>query len=325
MAEPATRRRVSAINAIVLPLAAACAIALLHRASQLAGSDARHAGVELALVALVFGFVANTLFSLLHEAVHGVLFATKRLNEWGGRIAGAFFPTGLTLQRAFHLTHHRNNRSPSEQFDILHEGDVVWLKRAQWYAILTGVYWVVAVVGALAYLVLPRALRARTLREENTVSTQTSSKAYLDALDRIPATRARLEILFAFAAQAGLFVALDGHPLGWGACYLAFALMWSGLQYADHAYSPLDPQDGAHDLRVSVLTRAFFLNYHLHLAHHRHPKAPWIDLPGLVDTRRERPWFWSVWLRMWRGPVRAEPSEARPPVPVPVPVPEKIR
>ena len=61
--------------------------------------------------AIAFSFTANTLFSLLHEAVHGVFNASKSINEWAGRLAAAWFPTGLSIQRAFHLTHHKNNRS----------------------------------------------------------------------------------------------------------------------------------------------------------------------------------------------------------------------
>ncbi len=290
--------RLNLVNTLVLFLASAASVALLHRAS--------HATAvwEIALCALTFSFTANTLFSLFHEAVHGVLFSRRALNEWGGRWAGVFFPTGLLMQRAFHLTHHRNNRSPLEQFDILHEGDVAWLQRAQGYAILPGVYWVVAVFGAVAFLFIPRALATRSLRDGGQVSTQTSSSAYLEALDRIPPVRARLEIAGAFALQAALFVLCDLSLVGWLACYAAFGLQWSSLQYADHAFSPLDPRDGAHDLRVSVLTRAFFLNYHLHLAHHRDPKASWVQLPALVDEARDRPSFWRVWLRMWRGPVK---------------------
>lgn len=257
----------------------------------------------VAAAAVMFSFVNNTIFALLHEAVHGVFHASKRVNRWGGRFAAAFFPTGYLVQRAFHLTHHRNNRSRFEQFDYLHEGDVKWLKVAQWYAILTGVYWAVTVLGVVAFLVVPRALRVRLLRErESQVAMQTSSGPYLDALDALPAVPARLELVGSAALQLALAFALDLSWTGWLACYAAFGLNWSSLQYADHAFSPLDNQNGAWNLRVNRVVRALFLNYHFHLAHHQHPKAAWIHLPALVDPSQPRPRFVAVWWSMWRGP-----------------------
>lgn len=258
--------------------------------------------------ALVFSFTANTLFSLLHESVHGILHPDAAVNRWGGRFAAAFFPTSLTLQRGFHLTHHRNNRSPIERFDYIERGDIAWLKRLQWYGILTGLYWVVTQVGLIVYLVAPALLRLPVLRRagERTAE-QTSSRAYLAVFDNTDTRAVRLELLASFAFQILLFVALDLSFAGWAICYAAFAIHWSALQYADHAYSPLDAHDGAWNLRVNPVSRAFFLNYHYHLAHHRHPTMPWLHLRTLVDPGEPQPSFFAVWLSMWRGPRRLDP------------------
>ena len=113
------------------------------------------------------------------------------------------------------------------------------------------------------------------------------------------------------AIQVLLFFALGLTLAGWLLCYAAFAVNWSALQYADHAFSPLDAHDGAWNLRVNPLTRALFLNYHFHLAHHRHPQTPWLHLGKLVDPAEARPSFIRVWLSMWRGPRRLD-TEVRP-------------
>jgi fatty acid desaturase len=225
------------------------------------------------------------------------------MNEWGGRFAAAFFPTGLRVQRAYHLAHHRHNRSPQERFDYLQPGESVWLKRAQWYSILTGLYWAVALAGLLLYLVLPRVLRSPAFRERSSrLATQTGASAYLGMLDDIDPLTGRLEIAFSLGIQGLLVVALDLTLTGWLACYLAFALHWSTLQYADHAFSPLDVREGAWNLRTYALARLFFLNYHFHLAHHRHPSVPWLYLPRLVEPGDAYPRYWRVWLSMWAGP-----------------------
>jgi fatty acid desaturase len=81
---------------------------------------------------------------------------------------------------------------------------------------------------------------------------------------------------------------------------------WSALQYADHAFSPLDPKDDAWNLKVNPVVRALFLNYHHHLAHHNAPQVPWLHLPKLVRPDSAQPSFWRIYLRMWRGPRRIE-------------------
>lgn len=288
------------LNFLLLGLASAASAALLFFASHSTSA------FTVVLCAIAFSFTANTLFSLLHEAVHGVFSSRCIINIWAGRFAAAWFPTGFSLQRAFHLTHHKNNRSSLEQFDILHEGDVKWLKYAQWYAILTGIYWAVTVVGVLAYLLMPRMLRVRSLREDKSkVAEQTSSLAYLAALDDLNPVSAKLEIVFSIAFQGLLFLVLDLSVVGWLACYAAFAINWSSLQYTDHAFSPLDPRNGAWNLAVGPIGRAFFLNYHSHLAHHQHPGVPWVHLTSLIPPGSPQPRFFHVLAESWRGPRRS--------------------
>lgn len=254
--------------------------------------------------AVVFSFVNNTMFSLLHESVHGIAHAHRGVNEWIGRIGAAFFPTGLSLQRIFHLGHHARNRTIEEQFDYIRPFDRPWLKRAQWYAILTGLYWVFVPIGGVAYFFFPSLFRVR----KTDVATQTGATSMFAGLEHAPRTRIRLELLFTAAVQAALVYALDLNARGWLLCYGAFAVNWSSLQYTDHAFSKLDVRDGAWNLRVNPLTRLLFLNYHHHLAHHRHPHVPWIHLGQYVDPAEPRPSFWSIYRKMWRGPRPLPPS-----------------
>jgi fatty acid desaturase len=286
-----------ALNCVLLVIAGALAAALLWVASHTTS------WAWVILAASSFAYVNNTLFSLMHEATHDILHPNKRINGWMGRIAAAFFPTAYTLQRSFHLTHHRNNRSELEQFDYLRPHDNKLLKLAQWYAILTGLYWVFSPIGCIIYFFFPPIFKLRLLRnQDSTMAQQTSADAYLGSVDRAPGVTIRLEILLSVLIQATLVLALDLTPVGWGCCYAAFAVNWSSLQYADHAWSPLDAREGAWNLRVNPLVRILFLNYHHHLAHHRHPKVPWIHLPKFVDVAVPRPSFLGIYIQMWRGP-----------------------
>lgn len=293
------------LNLLLLAGSVAVVGALLHVAS--------HAGAwwQVLLAALGFSFVNNTLFSLLHESVHGIFHADRRVNEWGGRIAAAFFPTALTFQRIFHLRHHRNNRTEVEQFDYLRPQDNWFLKHAQWYAILTGLYWTASPLGILVYLIWPGAFQVKLLRAEGSrLAQQTAADAMLEGFDNAPKNKIRLEIVFTLLVQAALIWVTDATWQGWLACYAAFAVNWSSLQYADHAWSPLEVRDGAWNLRVNKVVQWLFLNYHHHKAHHQHPDVPWVHLHRHVDYTEPRPSFLRIYLSMWRGPRRMPEDKA---------------
>ncbi len=259
--------------------------------------------------AFAFSFVNNTIFSLLHESVHGIFHPRRGVNDAFGRLTAAFFPTGFTFQRVCHLGHHRRNRTDVELFDYFLPDDNRPLKACQWYGILTGVYWLLPPLACVAYLLAPGLFRRALFSSR--VARQTSAEAMLSGFESVPEGRIRLEILFSLALQAAMFWVLDLSLAGWLTCYAAFALNWSSLQYADHAWSVRDVHDGAWNLRVSRVVQYLFLNYHHHRAHHQHPSVPWLHLPKYVDFAEERPSFLRIYLQMWRGP-RPWPGEEAP-------------
>ena len=259
--------------------------------------------VAMIAAAIAFSFINNTIFSLMHEAVHGVFHPNAAINEAAGRIAAALFPTAFSLQRTFHLAHHRNNRSDCERFDYYGPRESRLLKFAQWYCILTGLYWaaspVFCVIYALTVGIVPW---TKLLAPDNRFGQQTSAEPFLESLRSVPAMTARLDVALSAAIQAAMIYLLGLSLAGWALCYACFAVNWSSLQYTDHAFSALDRQEGAWNLRVNPLVRLIFLNYHHHLAHHREPGIPWTELPRLVRPEDPSPTFWSIYLKMWAGP-----------------------
>jgi len=274
------------------------------------GASHGESPVGVALAVVGFSFVGNTLFSCLHECVHGIFHPRRFINEAAGVWCAAFFPTGYSLQRAAHLGHHRRNRTPVEMFDYYSPRDSRILKTVQWYGIISGIYWVVAVLGWLAYLSMPFAFSSSRQARWSELAEHTSGPAYLRSFAVAPPLRSRLELALTLSFQLLLFEVLHLTLTGWLLCYLAFGLQWSALQYADHAFAPLDVVEGAWDLRVHPWVQAVFLNYHLHLAHHRHPTTPWIHLPRYIDPSRPRPGFLAQYARMWLGP-RPQPRVPR--------------
>jgi fatty acid desaturase len=254
--------------------------------------------------AVAFSYVNNTIFALLHEAVHGHLHPNRRINEAIGRVMAAFFPTGLGFQRICHLGHHRRNRSDAEVFDYILPGESRLVKTLQWYGLLTGIYWLALPIGCLVYLLWPGPFSIPAWMRESRVFRETSAQAMVSGFESAPERTIRLEILFSLTLQAAFISILDLTMAGWAACYAAFAVNWSSLQYADHAFTERDVRDGAWNLRVNRVVQFLFLNYHHHKAHHQNSQVPWLHLSKYVDVSEYRPSFLRIWLRMWKGPQR---------------------
>ena len=201
--------------------------------------------MTIAVSVLAFSFVGNTIFACLHECVHGLFHSRPAINEIFGCICAAFFPTGLSFQRTAHLNHHQCNRTPIEIFDYYGPSDNRVLKTIQWYGIISGVYWVTVPMCWFAYLVCPFIFRPASRHSKwPGTSEETGVPAYVRALCSAPKLRTRAELLFTIAFQVLLINLLDLTFFGWMLCYFAFGLQWSALQYADHAFSPLDVVEG---------------------------------------------------------------------------------
>lgn len=265
------------------------------------------------LAAAIFSFTNNTLFSLLHESVHRCYSKNKMINETAGILAAAFFPTALVFQRTCHLGHHLRNRTDHEMFDMYYPSDNKFLKYTQYYAILTGFYWLSLPVGCFMYMVAPWSYNIFKYMAKST-----DAEMMLPFLTHPQKTRIRLEILYTFYFQAVVFYLLDLNFSSWLLCYWIFGMNWGGLQYADHAWSERDIRNGAWNLAVPTWVQAVFLNYHFHQAHHQHPTAPWTSLPALAEKNGPRPSFIKIYLEMWKGP---RPVNA----PAPKPIDEEFK
>jgi fatty acid desaturase len=285
------------LNVFIICVSTISAITLLVVASR-----SHHISIIL-LCAIVFSLVNNTNFSLLHEAVHDVLHRNAKVNYVLGVFLAAFFPTGFTFQRYCHLGHHQRNRSYAEQFDYYRPTDNRVLRYLQWYGILTGLYWCLAPFTTLVYLIAPKSMiKIINKADHSQLATTTGSDAMLKSIGKAPMLQVRCEILFTLLFQISLFLLLGVTWQAWLVCYAAFAINWSSLQYADHAWSELDTVNGAWNLRINPLVRVLFLNYHHHRAHHQNPRISWRHLHSLIDYSKPRPSFLRIYLMMWKGP-----------------------
>src|SRR5260221_4107881 len=122
-----------------------------------------HHALSLAGLALVFGVLMNSVYAIIHEAEHAMLFPNRRLNDLAGALMALFFPAPFHLIRQGHLGHHLRNRSDDEAFDFYFEGDHRIWRFMVMYGILTGCYLVVVVLGNVVVLFFPFAVYKRNL------------------------------------------------------------------------------------------------------------------------------------------------------------------
>ncbi|MCP4914840.1 MAG: fatty acid desaturase [Oligoflexia bacterium] len=269
-----------------------------------------------AICIFMFSFIGNTIFGLLHEAVHSSFHNNRYVNYIFGNIFAAFFPTAFTFQKRCHLNHHRQNRTDFEMFEAYHDNDSKVLKTIMLYCILTGVYWTNPGIGALWLMIHPSSLINGMFSGKTSYKVGRMGGAgmlrHLEGLPQSEMTKMRLEALFSLCFQIGIFYFLGLTWWAWLLCYAAFAFQWSGLQYSDHAYTARDIRNGAWNLKVSKWTQYFFLNYHHHLAHHQHPHVSWIYLGKFIDPNVYRPTYWEIYFRMWKGLTKVEQTPPKP-------------
>lgn len=255
---------------------------------------------ELALLAAAFGVLMNSVYAIIHEADHGMLFARRSVNDAGGILMSLFFPAPFHLLRQGHLGHHQRNRSDDEAFDLYFEGEHPVWKYMQLYGTLTGLYWLVVVLSNIVVLVFPFVLNRKYFEFDR------PSAAFMDALNPRYARLIRAEALGVIAMHSAIVVAAGVPPLHYAVMYAGFGFSWSAMQYVHHFGTERHVLKGARNLWIWGPLDALWLNHNWHLTHHRHPTVPWPHLPRLGRAEDpDRGFLPAHYLRMWKGPRRA--------------------
>lgn len=280
---------------------------------------AAHTHNMWALVGLAFCFAVlmNSVYAVVHEAEHAILFPNRRVNEIVGIVMALFFPAPFHLLRQGHIGHHMRNRSDDEAFDLYFEGDNVIWKWMVWLGILTGMYYLLVVFSNLVAIVAPFVLDRRRFRVNEVVTVDRASAAFLDSLNPECLRAIRFEAIAAVVLHTLIIVVLGVPIVNYLVLYAAFGFMWSAMQYVHHYDTERHVTRGARNLWLFKPIDLIWLNHNWHRAHHEHPTIPWIHLGNLaneteieeansgksVERRGFLPW---AYLKMWRGPKRTD-------------------
>lgn len=232
-------------------------------------------------------FTSNTLWAAIHEAVHGHLFHSPRVNRIGGQILSCVFGSAFSFLCAGHLTHHALNRT-EEQLEVLKPGESIWVARLRYYFFLCGGLYLAEMMVPVAFLwpylnVKPKdrfmeSVFVRSLRRRRALVGET------------------LCVLTLLSVSAWLYGSrwyLLAGVLG------ARALFISSLDYIYHYGNALGDSNAAYNLSLPRPLEALILRFNLHHAHHASPKTPWYELP---EPPAHEDSYWRAALRVWRGP-----------------------
>src|SRR5438477_5891068 len=165
------------LNALILIGQLTALAASFYAASHLRGLW------PLAGLALAFGLLMNSVYSIIHEAEHAILFSHRRINEAAGIVMALFFPAPFHLLRQGHIGHHLRNRSDDEAFDLYFDGDNVLWKWMVWLGILTGLYYVLVVISNVVGAVAPFVLDRRHFKVERRLKVDRASAAFLESFN----------------------------------------------------------------------------------------------------------------------------------------------
>jgi fatty acid desaturase len=263
--------------------------------------------IGLLAAAFLFAVVMIAIYSLIHEAEHGLLVPDPGLNRFLGRWLCALFGVSFAFLTHCHMRHHRNNRTDSEIFDLYLAHHTRWKRRLNLYLMLSGATYFLIVLSVVLFAFAPSLVYGGFFQRRSETAT------FLEGSDRNGKLRTyRLESGLVIAIQVAGFFILQLDLAAWLVLFAVHGFAWSSQNYVTHAFSPRHVVNGAHNLKLPQWLTPVYLHFNLHLAHHQHPHVPWVHLPGLVHPSVARIGFLRNYLRLWGGPrPTLEPNPAR--------------
>ena len=253
---------------------------------------------HLAILAGLFAVLGNSIYSIVHEAEHGILNPNRKFNDFLGVMMALLFPAPFHLIRQGHIGHHRRNRSDDEAFDLYFDGDKPFLKWIALYGIITGFFWVTVVLSNIVAVLAPFVLDRRYWEFDR------PSTAFMDSLNLKDLWKIRVEGASAIALHIAIVWLFNIPIFNYAIVYFGFGFTWSAMQYVHHFGTERHVLHGARNLWIWGPVDLIWLNHNWHAIHHNHPTVPWIYLPllGKDEFKGERGFLLWHYLMMWRGP-----------------------
>lgn len=252
----------------------------------------------LVLLGFTFALIMIPVYSLIHEAEHGMVHPDKTWNYLAGVHLCNLFIAPFTFFRTCHLNHHRHNRTDVEMWDLYYEHQNRFLRYGNLYLMMIGFGYIMLPVSVVLSAIHPKLLYLRIFTSHTEIS------GFLEGSDKPEKwRRMQLESVGVIAFQVLIVVVLDLKLLPYAILLVCHGFVWSSQNYVNHAFAPRDIINGAHNHKMSSWFRLIYLNFNVHLAHHQNPHVPWTHLPRFIrEGGAERIPFLKAYINLWKGP-----------------------
>lgn len=256
------------------------------------------------LIAVSFGILMIPVYTLIHEAEHNILHTNQIINDILGRWLSCLFIAPFSFIKHCHLRHHKKNRTDIEMWDLYYEHQSKWKRYGNLYFVMIGFGYLGIVLSVILFSTFYK------LVYSGIFTGHTETRGFLEGSHtRGKIKTFRFESIVVIVFHALCFWIFKFSWSAWICCYLVHGFIWSSQNYVNHAFSPRDIINGAHNLKVPVWLKLIYLNFNLHLAHHQNPKIPWIHLSHYVKNGSYKISFFKNYLRLWKGPIVTNESD----------------
>lgn len=248
-------------------------------------------------IAIAFAIIMIPVYSLIHEAEHGILYADKKINYLGGVHLCNLFIAPFTFFRHCHLNHHKHNRTDLEMWDLYYEHQNLFLRYGNLYLMMIGFGYVMLPISVILSAIYPPLLFSKIF------TSHTEMNGFLEGVDK-PSKLFKIqkESIIVVIFQIALFFVLHLKLFPYILLLVAHGFLWSSQNYVNHAFAPRDIINGAHNHKMALWLKYVYLNFNVHLAHHQNPLIPWIHLSKFIKQGPERISFLKAYFRLWKGP-----------------------
>ena len=213
----------------------------------------------LAAGILVTAVALNTFPLLMHEGMHGVLFANRRWNWIASVLLGSTFLMSFSAYRVLHLRHHRylgDPRDPDDYHNYSRSQPMVWC-----------LHFVRLTLGPLLYVCLipVLALKHGSLAQRKLICIEyTLLVSVYGVLLRVFSARDLFVVWFVPLLLMGALTAIRG--------------------FTQHGITEAaDPYLASRTMLPSPMVGFFLLHENYHLEHHLFPEVPSYHLPALHE------------------------------------------
>lgn len=239
-------------------------------------------------------------WGLMHEAIHGHLFAKESPNRHAGRLLGHFLCLSFDVMRFGHLLHHSHNRHEFDRPEAVGPDSSRFVAAIPYYLKLLGGHALISAVLS-AVLALPSVFARRLVPDAEPM--RTSAGRAFGRKERRWRIRGDLCAIAALLALAML--CWRGAWPVFAATIVARFLMLSLLDNAPHYGTALDSGTYARNTRLPRWAEWIVMGHNFHGIHHGSTGLRWQELRAAfvrAGTNYEGGWPAMV-LRQFRGPV----------------------